>query len=118
MFAGIYQQDIEVYAGVDNLIKIKLENNEGDRIKLLNGTFDAGIKLNITSKEAVAKFDVTNDDELILRLSTEESSKLLNSLGRQEKNGCYDVIFIADDNKRFAVVYGDVLIKRGVMVNE
>lgn len=118
MFAGIYQQDIEVYAGVDNLIKIKLENNEGDRIKLLNGTFDAGIKLNITSKEAVAKFDVTNDDELILRLSTEESSKLLKSLGRQEKNGCYDVIFIADDNKRFAVVYGDVLIKRGVMVNE
>lgn len=118
MFAGISKQDIEIYAGVNNILRINLENNEGERIKLTGGTFEAGVKLNIGAKDAIARFDVTSDERLELRMSATESSKLLKYMGRQDKDGYYDVILLTDDGDRFAVVYGDVSIKRGVMVHE
>lgn len=117
MFAGIAKKDIEIYAGADNIIRIKLKDEQGESLRFVDCQFEAGIKLRTGAKLPDAVFEVTSDDGIELRMSAVESTKLIDKTGKHDVNAYYDVMMITNNGERWCIVYGDARIKRGVMIH-
>nr|DAE93588.1 MAG TPA: hypothetical protein [Caudoviricetes sp.] len=116
-FSSLEGIDLEVYAGVDNIIHIDVSDDDGQRIQLEGGTYKAEKKRTPgATSPTMASFDVRWDDiygALRVFISAAESKKLLTKQSTEDYVYCYDVVWDIDGNKT-ALCYGKVFVKAGV----
>lgn len=118
-FASLEGIDIEVYAGVDNMILIKITDEDGHIIAPTGGTFEAKVKRQRgSSPPTMAAFTATYSEiqqAMQLEMSAAESKKLITKQQDEDFVYFYDLVWLLN-GKRIGLCYGKVRVKAGVTI--
>lgn len=118
-FASVEGIDLEVYAGVDNMILIKITDEDGQLIAPVGGSFEAKVKRQRGgSPPTLAVFTATYSEiqqAMQLEMSAAESKKLITKQQDDDFIYFYDLVWLLND-KRIGLCYGKVIVKAGVTI--